>query len=96
MNTKTSLIALTLLSAATVSSPATANENPVNTILSAMVKQAVSSASTEIENQIDKTIITTSHLLSLNGEQVIGTVTITDLPAIKIEEKESEKTDISE
>jgi len=46
-----------------------------------MVQQAVASATNEIENQVDTSILTSSHLLSVNGNQVLGTVRITDVNA---------------
>ncbi|MBT1451133.1 hypothetical protein KJ365_09595 [Glaciecola sp. XM2] len=91
MNTKTSIIALTLLATSSAACVANANETAVSQIVTSMVKQAVSSVSQEIDTQIDKTVLTANHLLSVNGEQVLGTVTITDLVATTTEKSEVSK-----
>jgi hypothetical protein len=79
MNIKTSIIALSIASTSLFTHQVQASENAVNQILTNMVKQAVTSASNEIENQVDKSLLTASHILSVNGNQVLGTVSITDI-----------------
>jgi len=89
MNIKTSIIALSLLSTCALASQAQANEKVVNQIINNIVKEAVMSASNEIENQVEKSLLTASHLLSIDGQQILGTVTITD---IAVTEKKPDQT----
>lgn len=81
MYIKTSIIALSIASTSLFTYQVQASENAVSQILTNMVQQAVASATNEIENQVDTSILTSSHLLSVNGNQVLGTVRITDVNA---------------
>jgi hypothetical protein len=83
MNIKTSIIALSIASTSLFTYQVEAGENAANQILTNMVKQAVTSASNEIEIQVDKSLLTASHMLSINGNQVLGTVSITDINTVE-------------
>ena len=83
MKIKTTAIATTLLLAASVSSSVNAQESAVHQILSSMISQALDSAATEIDHQVDKSIISAGHMLSLDSSEPKGKVTITDIVAVK-------------
>ncbi|MFC4701706.1 hypothetical protein ACFO4O_16235 [Glaciecola siphonariae] len=83
MNIKSTIVATTLIAASAFSAPAFSQENPVNQILSSMLKQAVSSASYEIDNQVEKNILSTGNLLSLDNDAPKGKVVITDIAKTK-------------
>jgi hypothetical protein len=88
MNIKSTAIALTLVAASAVSAPVSAQEDQVKQILNNMVSQALNVASSEIENTIDKSVITAGHMLSLNTEEKKGEVIITDIvKADEVEDK---------
>jgi hypothetical protein len=90
MNTKLIVAATTLIVASSISAPAFAQESEVQQILTNMVKQAVNAASNEIEVQIDKVIISSGNILSLESEVSKGKVVITDI-ASKNTSKEAEQ-----
>nr|WP_136252652.1 hypothetical protein [Ningiella ruwaisensis] len=80
MNIKRTFIATAAIITASVSAPSLAQDSGVNQILSAMIKQAVSSAATEIDNQIETNILRSGNAISI--EDLPATkVTITDVKA---------------
>jgi hypothetical protein len=79
MNIKSAITMTTLIATFAVSAPVIAQENSVHQLLTGMIKQAVNSASDEIDLQIDKSLITAGNMLSIHSEAPKGNVTITDI-----------------
>lgn len=96
MNIKSTIIASTLFAASVISAPIVAHESGVNQVITTMVKQALQAASSEIEVQIDKTIISAGNVLSLDNDIPVGQVTIVDIPDETVSTKVDKKTDAND
>lgn len=96
MNTKSIIFATVLFTSSAFSAPLLAQEGGVQQILSHMVKQAVSAASQEIEEQIDKVVITSGNMLSLEDVSVKGKVAIVDIASTKTDRQVKQNIESSE
>jgi len=76
------LAALFLVSACSVSTVVNAQESNLEQLVTSYVKSAVNSVSQDIDIQLEKSLLSASHLVSFNSESVPATkVSITDLKA---------------
>lgn len=89
MNIKSSAIVFTLVAASAVSTPVLAQESQVQQVLNNMVSQALNVASQEIDNTIEKSVISAGHILTLDTEAVKGKVIVTDI--VKVAETKEAK-----
>lgn len=86
---KTSIIAATLLTSVVISQPVSAQESVLENLLTNMVTHAVEMTSFEIENNVYQAITSASFHFDLDGDEVQGTVSVTDIAEAKQPEDEA-------
>jgi hypothetical protein len=89
MNIKSTAIAFTIVAASAVSSPVLAQDSQVQQVLNKMVSQALNVASQEIDNTIEKSVISAGHILTLKTGLPKSKVIVTDI--MKVEETKETK-----
>lgn len=91
------LAALFLVSTCAVSTTLNAQESGLEQLVSTYVKSAVNAVSNDIDNQLEETLVSATHYISFNTEEIVKTkVTITDLADEALEDEKEHEVELNE